>query len=338
MKSTILLSLLFLNVAWAAPRIQMMDMNIDREGKHLILEVHTEEQNSLAEMSFYIYQPGGSRDFIRRIVPASSPGVYRLEYTFPQDGYWEINLRHGIGLDRYYAGVDLNIDDFSQNYTRRTVFQGDLDTRAPRYIQSIGFAVFGLLLFTTLMLIGAILRFIKPSDVIVNKPVIENTVKPHCNTKTYLLQYILMVSLTQKAKYALKALVFLSKEQQRGPILISEISEREHIPKKFLESILLELKNHGLLQSKMGKGGGYWLNKDPNSIYFGHVIRIFDGALAPIPCTAKRYYKRCDECIDENTCEIRKVMFTVKAAILNVLDKTSIANTVNSDSMNDILD
>jgi Rrf2 family protein len=147
-----------------------------------------------------------------------------------------------------------------------------------------------------------------------------------------------MVSLTQKAKYALKALIFLSKEQTKDPILISEISEREHIPRKFLESILLELKNHGLLQSKMGKGGGYWLNKDPNSIYFGHVIRIFDGALAPIPCTAKRYYKRCDECIDENTCEIRMVMFEVKAAILNVLDKTSIADALHTNSMKDVLD
>ena len=147
-----------------------------------------------------------------------------------------------------------------------------------------------------------------------------------------------MVSLTQKAKYALKALIFLSKEEELRPVLISEISEREHIPRKFLESILLELKNHGLLQSKMGKGGGYWLTKSPSEIYFGHVIRIFDGALAPIPCTAKRYYKRCEECIDENTCEIRKVMFEVKAAILQVLDKTSIADTLTNDPMREILD
>jgi Rrf2 family protein len=139
-----------------------------------------------------------------------------------------------------------------------------------------------------------------------------------------------MVSLTQKAKYALKALIFLAKEKERGPILISEISERERIPRKFLELILLELKNHGLLQSKMGKGGGYWLSKDANDIYFGHVIRIFDGALAPIPCTAKRYYRRCDECIDENTCEIRRVMFEVKAAILQVLDKTSLGDTLSA--------
>jgi Rrf2 family protein len=137
-----------------------------------------------------------------------------------------------------------------------------------------------------------------------------------------------MVSLTQKAKYALKALIFLAKEKEHGPRLISEIAERERIPRKFLEMILLELKNHGLVQSKMGKGGGYWLSKDPEDIYFGHVIRIFDGALAPIPCTAKRYYRRCEECIDEKTCEIRKVMLEVKAVILQVLDKTSLADTL----------
>jgi Rrf2 family protein len=137
-----------------------------------------------------------------------------------------------------------------------------------------------------------------------------------------------MVAITQKTKYALKALIFLAKEKERGPVLISEISERERIPRKFLELILLELKNHGLLQSKMGKGGGYYLSRPPGDIYLGHVIRIFDGALAPLPCASKRYYRKCEECLDENTCEIRKVMLEVKAAILQILDKTSVADTL----------
>jgi hypothetical protein len=149
----------------AAPRIQVMDLNIDRQGKQLILEVHTEEkQNPLAEMSFYIYQPGASRDFTRRIVPAVSPGVYRLLYTFPQDGYWEINLRQGIGLDRYYAELSLTIDESAQSYSRRMVFQGDMDRQTPGYIQGIGFAVFGLLLLITLILLWSILRWIKRSS------------------------------------------------------------------------------------------------------------------------------------------------------------------------------
>jgi Rrf2 family protein len=142
----------------------------------------------------------------------------------------------------------------------------------------------------------------------------------------------LMVAITQKTKYALKALIFLAKEKERGPILISEISERERIPRKFLELILLELKNHGLLQSKMGKGGGYFLSRSASEIYLGHVIRLFDGALAPLPCASKRYYRKCEECIDENSCEIRKVMLEVKAAILQVLDKTSVADTLKKKS------
>jgi Rrf2 family protein len=138
-----------------------------------------------------------------------------------------------------------------------------------------------------------------------------------------------MVAITQKTKYALKALIFLAKEKERGPILISEISERERIPRKFLELILLELKNQGILQSKMGKGGGYYLGRSPSDIYLGSVIRMFDGALAPLPCASKRYYRKCEECLDETTCEIRRVMLEVKAAILQVLDKTSVADTLN---------
>jgi len=133
-----------------------------------------------------------------------------------------------------------------------------------------------------------------------------------------------VISLTQKAKYALKALVFLAKEYHRGPVLISRVAESEGIPRKFLELILLELKNHGVLQSKKGRGGGYWLGRPPEDIYVGHVIRIFEGALAPLPCASKRYYRRCEECKDEATCEVRQVMLEVKRVTLNVLDATSL--------------
>ena len=158
---TLLLSflLLSLNLAWAAPRVQTVTMTIEQNDKQLFLEVHTETQ-TWNEMSFYIYQPGGSKDFIRRIVPPSQPGVYRLEYTFSDYGYWEISLRSGIGLDRYYGQVDVIIDESSKSFTRRSVFQGDLDSTAPHYIQTIGFAIFGFLLLMTLVLIGAILRWL----------------------------------------------------------------------------------------------------------------------------------------------------------------------------------
>lgn len=138
-----------------------------------------------------------------------------------------------------------------------------------------------------------------------------------------------MISLTQKAKYALKALVFLAKEYEQGPVLITRIAESEGISRKFLELILLELKNSGVLQSKKGRGGGYWLARPPEDIYLGHVIRIFEGALAPLPCASKRYYRRCEECADEATCEVRAVMLEVKAATLRVLDTTSLRDTLH---------
>lgn len=137
-----------------------------------------------------------------------------------------------------------------------------------------------------------------------------------------------MISLTQKAKYALKALVYLAKAYEQGPVLITTIAESEGMSRKFLELILLELKNQGVLQSKKGRGGGYWLARPPEEIYLGAVIRIFEGALAPLPCASKRYYRRCEECRDEATCEVRAVMLEVKQATLRVLDRTSLRDTL----------
>jgi Rrf2 family protein len=130
--------------------------------------------------------------------------------------------------------------------------------------------------------------------------------------------------LSKKAKYALKALLFLSKNEDRGVILIAEISEKEGIPKKFLEQILLELKKQGILQSKRGKEGGYFLGRKPEDIGIGQVVRIIDGPLAPIPCVSKMAYRRCDECIDEKTCEIRNLFLQVRDATIEILDNTSL--------------
>jgi Rrf2 family protein len=130
--------------------------------------------------------------------------------------------------------------------------------------------------------------------------------------------------LSKKAKYALKAMAVLAKEYGQGPILISEIARREGIPHKFLELILLELKNDGVLQSKKGKGGGYFLGRPPNQITMGHVIRVLDGPLAPIPCVSRTAYMRCHECRDERTCGIRIVMKDVRDAIAKILDSTTL--------------
>src|ERR1700688_1219336 len=97
--------------------------------------------------------------------------------------------------------------------------------------------------------------------------------------------------LSHKSKYALKAMIALSHEYGRGPLLISEIAEREKIPRRFLELILLELKNQGVLRSKKGKGGGYALSKPPGQISVGHVLRMLEGPIALLPCVSKTAYE-----------------------------------------------
>lgn len=117
---------------------------------------------------------------------------------------------------------------------------------------------------------------------------------------------------------------FLSRHYSEGLVLISDISREEHIPRKFLELILLDLKKQGLVKSKMGKGGGYSLARDPEDIYIGQIVRILEGPLAPIPCVSKTAYAECDECINEKTCEIRKMMMQVRDATAAILDQTSL--------------
>lgn len=114
-------------------------------------------------------------------------------------------------------------------------------------------------------------------------------------------------------------------------MLISEIAERQHIPKKFLEQILLDLKHHGLLHSKRGKNGGYGLLKDPGEISFGQVMRIIDGPLAPLPCLSRMAYRRCEDCENETTCGIRRVFAEAYDATAKVLDETTLADAIGSE-------
>ncbi|HVA76529.1 MAG TPA: Rrf2 family transcriptional regulator [Candidatus Binataceae bacterium] len=132
--------------------------------------------------------------------------------------------------------------------------------------------------------------------------------------------------LSQKSRYGLKAITVLAREYGQGPILISDIARREGIPRKFLELILLELKNEGILHSKKGKGGGYFLGQPPHLVSVGHVIRTLDGPIALLPCVSKTAYMRCRECSDERTCGIRMVMQEVRDATAKILDSTSVAD------------
>ncbi len=131
--------------------------------------------------------------------------------------------------------------------------------------------------------------------------------------------------LSKKTKYALKALAPLAREYGKGPLQISDLAKRERIPKKFLEAILLSLKNHGVLQSKKGKGGGYLLNRQPEQISIGSIMRIFEGPFAPVPCVAAGpSHRKCEECIDGSACGIRLVMQDVHDAVTTILDRISL--------------
>ena len=135
--------------------------------------------------------------------------------------------------------------------------------------------------------------------------------------------------ITKKAKYAIKAMIYLSKKKKGEHALITDISDAEHIPKKFLEAILLDLRKAGYLGSKKGKGGGYALAKPPREIMMGQVIRILEGPLAPVSCVSESAYKPCDDCQDEESCGIRLVMKDVRDAIANVLDRKSLQDVIN---------
>ena len=137
-----------------------------------------------------------------------------------------------------------------------------------------------------------------------------------------------MKMLSKKTKYGLRALLALARKRNQEPVQISDLADKEGIPKKFLELILLELKNKGILQSKKGKGGGYFLGKKPETITLGNVIRSLEGPLAPLPCVSQMAHRKCDECGDERSCGIRAVMQDVRDATAKILDGTSLADLI----------
>lgn len=138
------------------------------------------------------------------------------------------------------------------------------------------------------------------------------------------------MKLTKRSEYGLRAMIDMACwESENGSrfVQIKDIAEREKIPAKFLEQILLTLKNAGLINSRMGIKGGYYLSKSPSEITLGQIIRILDGPLAPVRCVSQIAYEPCG-CPDEETCGLRLVMFDVRAAISNILDRTTLDQVV----------
>lgn len=139
--------------------------------------------------------------------------------------------------------------------------------------------------------------------------------------------------ISQRAKYALRALMALAGAEAGAPLMIAEISRRKAIPKKFLEQILLELKRAGIVDSRRGRLGGYVLARAPERITFGEVLRLIDGPVALLPCLSVTAYRRCADCADESGCEIRHAFARVAVATRDVLDGTTLANAASPVAM-----
>ena len=134
--------------------------------------------------------------------------------------------------------------------------------------------------------------------------------------------------ITMKTKYALKALGYLAMAPPEAPVLIAEIADREDIPRKFLELILAELKQHGFVRSRKGRGGGYFLAVTPQKISVAAIMRVLDGSLAPVPCLSRTAYQRCEGCRDEATCGVRLVLQEMYESSVKLLESTTLADYV----------
>ncbi|MBU3714896.1 MAG: Rrf2 family transcriptional regulator [Ferruginibacter sp.] len=139
--------------------------------------------------------------------------------------------------------------------------------------------------------------------------------------------------LSKKTQYALKALGYLAAHYGEGPILISEISSKKKIPIKFLESILLELKQGGILDSKKGKGGGYFLRNHPKKTTLATAIRMVGGPIALIPCVSLNFFEKCTDC-DEAVCGLNKAMVITRDATLKILEKKSLVDLMDTEPSN----
>ena len=135
--------------------------------------------------------------------------------------------------------------------------------------------------------------------------------------------------LSKKTKYGIKALTYLARQNSRKPVSIATISKSENISVKFLESILLTLRKNGILGSKKGIGGGYYLLKDPKDVPMTTIMRILEGPIAMVPCVSLNYYEKCDDCPDEDKCAVHRLMIQVRDNSLKVFRNTTLEDLTN---------
>jgi len=145
--------------------------------------------------------------------------------------------------------------------------------------------------------------------------------------------------ITQKTKYALKALIVMAEEKAANghALRIEEIAQKSGTPKRFLEHILLEIRNAGIIASTRGRSGGYVLIKDPGAVSLSELLRLIDGPIAPLPCLSRRAYQRCDDCVDEENCRIRRVFSELFWSYLVLIDSLTLADLVHNPSIAEII-
>ncbi|MFN8209416.1 MAG: Rrf2 family transcriptional regulator [Bacteroidales bacterium] len=136
------------------------------------------------------------------------------------------------------------------------------------------------------------------------------------------------MTLSKKTRYAIVALTSLAREYGKGPVQIREIAEREKIPQSFLENILLELRKLGILGSKLGKSGGYYLLRKPSDVNLAEVVRHFEGTIALMYCVSEKAYQPCEFCRDEASCAIRKVFKEIRDTSYDILSRTTLESLV----------
>jgi Rrf2 family protein len=139
-----------------------------------------------------------------------------------------------------------------------------------------------------------------------------------------------MRTISKRTQYGLKAMLALGRRYREGPVLIGTLAREEAIPIKFLEAILLDMQGRGLLDSKMGRKGGYFLIRPPSAITIGSIIRVIEGPLAPLPCASETAFKPCEECEDVENCGTRIIMRRVRDAMSEVLDRTTLADLIKT--------
>jgi len=137
--------------------------------------------------------------------------------------------------------------------------------------------------------------------------------------------------LTQRSRYALRAMLLLARTDRDTPLPVSRIARESVVPRKFLEIIFADLKQAGLIVAHRGKTGGYRLAKPPHLISFGDIIRVIEGPLALVPCVSRTAYRRCADCLDESSCAIRRAMLVIRDDTARILDGTSLADSLAED-------